>query len=212
MLTTLAEKVDPGHAALLVVDMQNDFAHEDGGLARNGGDVGPTQAIVPALNRLIGEARAAGTPVIFIRAAHSKWTNSPAGLEKRLGRRHPICVEGTWGCEFYGVAPEEGECVVTKHRYSAFINTDLDLILRAQGIETIIMTGTATNVCVESTARDGFMLDYYVVFLAECTATGDPELHESTLKNIGRAFGTVCASTDVIGEWAKTKVLQPAGV
>jgi ureidoacrylate peracid hydrolase len=212
MLTTLREKVDPARAALLVVDMQNDFVHEEGALAMNGGNVAPTQAIVPALNALIAEARVSGTPVIFIRAAHSEWTTSEVGREKRLGRRFAVCVEGTWGCDFYGVAPLAGDCIVTKHRYSAFINTNLDLILRAQGIETLIMTGTATNVCVESTARDGFMLDYYVVFLADCTGTGDPYLHEATLKNIGRAFGTVCSSRDVIQEWSKSRVPQAAGV
>lgn len=212
MLTTLPEKVDPSHAALLVVDMQNDFVHPDGALAKNGGNAEPTQAIVPALNRLIADARSAGVPVIFIRAAHSAWTMSEAGREKRLGRKFPICVEGTWGCEFYGVQPLEGECIVTKHRFSAFINTDLDLILRAQGIKTLIMTGTATNVCVESTARDGFMLDYYVVFLDDCTGTGDRELHEATLRNISGAFGVVCNSTDVTAEWAAVRSPEPVGV
>ena len=207
MLTTLSEKIDPAHAAVLVVDMQNDFVHSDGGLAKNGGNVAPTQAIVPALNVLIADARSAGVPVIFVRAAHSTWTMSEAGIEKRLGRQFPICVEGSWGCDFYGVEPLEGECVITKHRYSAFINTDLDLILRAQGIKTLIMTGTATNVCVESTARDGFMLDYYVVFLDDCTGTGDRDLHEATLQNISRAFGVVCNSTDVSAEWLN--VLEP---
>ena len=212
MLTTLAEKVDPSHAAVLVIDMQNDFAHEEGALAKNGGNVEPTQRIVPALNTLIAEARADGTPVIFIRAAHSEWTTSEVGRERRTGRRFPICVEGTWGCAFYGVAPLPGECVVTKHRYSAFINTDLDLILRAQGIRTLIMTGTATNVCVESTARDGYMLDYYVVFLGDCTGTGDAEAQEAALKNIGRHFGTVCNSADVTEAWSESRVPEPAGV
>jgi ureidoacrylate peracid hydrolase len=210
MLTTLREKIDPAHAAVLVVDMQNDFVHPEGGLARNGGDPAATQAIVPALNRLISDARSSGAPVIFIRAAHSTWTMSEVAQEKRLSREFPICIEGTWGCEFYGVEPEPGECIVTKHRYSAFINTDLDLILRAQGIKTLIMTGTATNVCVESTARDGFMLDYYIVFLDDCTGTGDRELHEATLRNISRAFGVVCNSTDVTAEWVGR--LEPAGV
>jgi len=103
-----------------------------------------------------------------------------------------------------------GECIVTKHRYSGFINTDLDLILRAQGIQTLIMTGTATNVCVESTARDGFMLDYYIVFLGDCTGTGDRNLHEATLQNISGAFGVVCNSTDVSAHWAT--VPEPVAV
>jgi ureidoacrylate peracid hydrolase len=212
MLTTLAEKVNPADAALIVVDMQNDFCHSEGGLAKNGGNVEPAQAMVPALNRLIADARSAGVPVIFIRAAHSEWTTSEVGKEHRLGRRFPICVEGTWGCDFFGVQPFEGECIVTKHRYSAFINTDLDLILRAQGVKTLIMTGTATNVCVESTARDGFMMDYYIVFLDDCSATGDRAAHDATLSIISQAFGVVCNSTDVSAEWAAVRELEPAGV
>ena len=197
MLRTLAEKVDPKRAALVVVDMQNDFCHEDGAGAKNGSNVGPVQSIVPRLNQLIDEARSIEMPVIFVRAVHNKWTDSPVRLERRQGRKVPNCREGTWGVEWYGVAPKEGEAIVTKHRYSAFINTDLDLILRAQGIETIVCTGTATNVCVESTARDGFMLDYYVVLVDDCCATGDPEMHAATLKNIGRSFGVVAKADEV---------------
>lgn len=197
MLLSLPEKVDPRHAALLVIDMQNDFCHSDGAGARNGANVGPAQAIVPTLNGLIDEARGVGMPVIFIRAVHNRWTDSEVRLERRRDRAVPNCVEGTWGVEWYGVQPLEGECVVSKHRFSAFIGTDLDLILRAQGIKTLVCTGTATNVCVESTARDGFMMDYYIVLVEDCCATGDQELHQATLKNIGRGFGVVTTASEV---------------
>lgn len=197
MLVTLPEKVDPRHAALLVIDMQNDFCHSEGAGARNGSDVGPVQAIVPTLNGLIDEARAAGMTVIFIRAVHNQWTDSEVRLERRRARAVPNCVEGTWGAEWYGVAPLDGECIVTKHRFSAFIGTDLDLILRAQGIRSLVVTGTATNVCVESTARDGFMMDYYIVLVEDCCATGNTELHQATLKNISRGFGVVTTAREV---------------
>jgi ureidoacrylate peracid hydrolase len=197
MLKTLEEKVDPKHAALLIVDMQNDFCHSEGAGAKNGSNVGPVQAIVPTLQGLIDDARSVDMPVIFIRAVHNDWTDSEVRLERRRGRAVPNCREGTWGIEWYGVAPVTGEAIVTKHRFSAFINTDLDLILRAQGIKTIIMTGTATNVCIESTARDGFMMDYYVVLAKDCCASSDLELHEGTLKNISRGFGVVHAAAEI---------------
>jgi ureidoacrylate peracid hydrolase len=208
-LFTLEQRLEPKHAAVVVVDMQNDFCHEDGGLAKNGGNVARTQAIVPALNALIADARKAEVPVIFVRAAHNKWTDSEARRAKQFGRQHAICAEGTWGCEWYGVAPEPGDAVVTKHRFSAFINTDLELILRAQGIQTLVMTGTATNVCVESTARDGFMLDHFIVFVDDCCGTGDEAAHAATLRNMRKDVVTSDVVRDV---WARVPAKELAAV
>ena len=203
MLTTLTEKAAPGKAALLIVDMQNDFCHPEGAGAVNGGDVSHCVAMAPRLKELIASAREAGVLPIFIRAVHNRWTDSPPRLDRNDGRKAGICREGTWGADWYGVAPEPGDPVVTKHRYSAFINTDLDLILRAQGVKSIILTGVATNGCVESTARDGHMLDYYTVFVDDCSATsGGTEPHGFALKNIGRAFGTVVQGADLMEAWS----------
>ena len=88
-----------------------------------------------------------------------------------------------------------------KHRYGAFTDTDLDLILRSKGIRTLIMSGVATNVCVETTAREGFMKDYYIVFLRDCTASTLEELHNNTLRNIDRYFGVVVDSSDIYQCW-----------
>jgi ureidoacrylate peracid hydrolase len=143
-------------------------------------------------------------PVIFVRAIHNEWTTSPARKSQRATNRQEVltCWEGTWGAEFYVVQPLPGECHVTKHRFSAFINTDLDLILRSRGIKTIIMTGVATSGCVESTAWDGFMLDHYVVFVGDCAAQSvSPGRHEMTLKNMEH-FGDVCTAADVEQIWA----------
>jgi ureidoacrylate peracid hydrolase len=116
----------------------------------------------------------------------------------------PVCVEGTWGCDFYGVAPQPGERVVVKHRYSAFHGTDLDLILRARGVRTVLLGGISTNVCVESTARQGYMLDYEIVFLADCCAAYSPEEHEAALRNITQHFGDVANEPEVVAAWAAT--------
>ncbi|MSQ27294.1 MAG: cysteine hydrolase [Dehalococcoidia bacterium] len=207
MLTTLEEKVDPKHAALLVVDMQNDFCHEQGVTALNGADVSNAQGMVPRLRHLIDGAKRAGMLVAFIRTTHGEWTDSEARVEQRRLRQHPHnCVEGAWGADWYaGMEPAESDLVVTKHRYSAFINSDLDLILRSRRIRTVVMAGTDTSVCVESTARDAFMLDYYVVFLNDCTASGDPEAHQATLKTIRRQFGVVCDAADVLGAMERVK-------
>lgn len=208
MFTTLAQKINPGHAAVLVVDMQNDFCHENGVIARQGRNMALKKAMVPRLINFLSQSKKYHVPVIFIRQVNSKATLSETAREQRR-RTQPrygklICREGSWGARFHAVAPEQGEIVVTKHRYSAFIDTDLDLILRSMGIRTLIMTGVATNACVESTARDGFMKDYYIVFLSDCTATSTQEGHEATLRNINAYFGVVASSDKLVGIWQKT--------
>ena len=90
---------------------------------------------------------------------------------------------------------------MTKHRYGAFESTDLDLVLRSQGIRTVIMTGVATNVCVETTARQAFLRDYYVVFTNDCTATYDQAMHEATLRNIDAFFGQVVGAEEIANCW-----------
>jgi ureidoacrylate peracid hydrolase len=114
-----------------------------------------------------------------------------------------LCQTGTWGAEFYDLSPDPDDYILTKHRYSAFINTSLDLILRSNGIRTLIVTGTATHVCVDCTARDGFQHDYFVVIPADCTATSDPQLQEATLANFARHYGEVTTANEIIQAWAK---------
>ncbi|MBI2906271.1 MAG: isochorismatase family protein [Chloroflexi bacterium] len=216
MLTTLEQKVEPRHAALIVVDLQNDFCAEGGMVHKEGRDIRPAQAIVPRVVHLIDKAREAGVTVVYIQnvySSQSNWYLSDVWLEQaRRARKGPyveysVCEKGSWEGDFYdGIKPQPSEFIVNKHRYSAFIDTDLDLILRSRGIRTLIMTGTATNVCVESTARDGFMKDYYVVFLEDCTATGSGEvMHNNTLDTIASFFGQVADSAAVIQCWQGRK-------
>lgn len=204
-MAELRELVAPERTALVVVDVQNDFCHEDGSIAARGMDVAPIHAMVPRLEGLIQAAHAGNVPVIFIRTEHGLWTDAPAWQERLASRtsaaRRPICREGTWGAEFYRLQPSPGDRVVVKHRYSAFLGTDLDLILRSRGIETVLCTGVTTNVCVESTARHGFMLNYRVVMVSDCCAAPTEEEHRSALWNIGTYFGTVHGSEEIMAAW-----------
>ncbi|HZU07960.1 MAG TPA: isochorismatase family cysteine hydrolase [Chloroflexota bacterium] len=205
MARPLADKVDPRQAALVIVDVQNDFCHPDGAAGRRGRDLSQVAGMIEHLTQFLAEARRVGLPVIFIRTEHGPWTDSATWLGRAktpAEQRIPTCVEGTWGCDFYGVAPQAGERVVVKHRYSAFIGTDLDLILRARGVRTLLIAGIATNVCVESTLRDGFMLDYDIVLLADCCAAYSREEHEATLRNVANYFGEVARAADVAALWA----------
>jgi ureidoacrylate peracid hydrolase len=114
------------------------------------------------------------------------------------------CEEGAPGADFFRVAPKPGEPVVRKHRYSGFVDTELDLVLRSSGVRSLIMTGIATSGCVEATARDGFMRDYYIVFVDDACGSYSSELHEGTLTNIRDAYGIVVGVDDVIAAWDDT--------
>jgi ureidoacrylate peracid hydrolase len=206
---SLAERIAPSKTALIVVDVQNDFCHSDSPLAKHN-DMSLVQDMVPRLLQLIDAARAAGTTIVWIKVLHFEWTTSPAGKEQRMrtrGNTTMICQEGTFGAEFYRVEPEPGEPIVVKHRYSAFVDTDLQLILRSKGIQSVILTGVATNVCVESTARDAFMRDYYVTFASDCSATFTQEKHDATLRNMADHFGVVATSDEIVEAWQRTPVL-----
>ncbi len=202
----LPEKVAPAKTALIVVDMQNDYCHPEGTLSQRGYDTTASEAMVPKLQTLIEKARASDVLVVFIQTLHTVATDSPVWLE-RSNHSTSICRPDTFGADFFGVSPQPSDIIVTKHRYSAFIGTRLDQILRGHRIDTLIMSGVATNVCVESTARDGFMLDYHIVFLSDCTATSRPEAHAATLDNIQRHFGVVVQAEEVIDAWTRVPSL-----
>ncbi len=213
VMTTLEQKVDPAHAALIVVDVQNDFCSEEGFFGTEGYDLEHIRAAVPRIANLIDYARAAGVKAVFIRSTYDPHHLNDPMRERnvRRGLTKSRCTTGAWGTELYTVSPIEGEPVVTKHRYSAFQGTDLHIILRSWGIRTLIMTGVTTNVCVESTAREGYFLDHYIVFVDDCTATTNEdrkdltseEIHRWTLTNIELTFGVVVKSNDIINAWKK---------
>jgi ureidoacrylate peracid hydrolase len=204
ILRTVAEKVEPSHTALLIVDVQRDFCAPDGVFFQLGRDLKRIDSMLPHLQLLAASARQAGVMLVFLRYTQTPLTESEVHLEQRSRGRAdiPYCREGSPGAEFYAVLPEQGDAVVTKHRYSGFINTDLDVILRSRGIRTLVMTGVATNGCVEATARDGFMHDYYIVFVDDCAATYFGEMHQATLTNIRDASGVVVNGQELSSIWA----------
>jgi len=210
MLSTLADKVRPEHCALLIVDVQNDFCAEGGAMHREGRDVGLVKTMVPRLARLVEAARLAQVRCIWIRNIYNtapNWYLSEVWLEQAQRRRNgaylsiPVCEPNAWNGDFYEIKPLPDEAIVTKHRYGAFESSDLDLVLRSQGIRTVIMTGVATNVCVETTARQAFLRDYYVVFVSDCTATYSHAEHDASLRNIDMFFGEVVSAEALQACW-----------
>lgn len=211
VLTTLERKVEPPHTALLVVDVQNDFCSAGGAHHRQGKDLSMAQNMLPRLSRFIEKAREAGVTLIFIRGIY--WIEgrpyvSDALLEQRMrwgDKGHVefrVCEQDTWGADFHqAIKPLPSEFIVTKHRYSAFIGTDLDLILRTKNIRTLLVSGVTTDVCVDNTTRVGHMLGYYMVVMTDLCATWSEALHEGALDKIDQLYGQVVTSMDVLDCW-----------
>jgi ureidoacrylate peracid hydrolase len=210
-LRSLEEKLDPRRAALIVIDVLNDFCADDGQMAHEGLDVSANQALARRLPELLDAARAAGALVVFVRNVYStgrNWYLSEVWLEQAERRRagsyvtRAVCPPDSWNNDFYGdVRPSPDEPIVTKHRFDAFLNTDLETILRANGIRTVVPTGIATNVCVETTTRTAFLRDYHVVLPGDACSTFSEEEHESSLRTIDKYFGQVVTMREVIDIW-----------
>lgn len=211
LLMTLEQKVEPAHAALIVVDVQNDFCAEGGYFHRAGYDLANIQRTVPPLARLLDHARAAGVCVIFIQAIYDANVLSAAMRERNRRRNleQPRCLTGTWGADFYVVRPRPGEPVIIKHRYSGFAGTELEQVLRARGIRSLLLTGVSTDTCVESTAREGYFRDFYVTLVADCCGALSDADQRSALARADRDFAAVVTSAEVIQAWERLGAPAP---
>ncbi len=216
LLTTLGDLVKPGHTALIVIDMQNDFCHKDGFFGKGGydnqgrgqkpADMSLIEEMVPNLSNLINVARSAGTKVYFVRSFEDDHYLPPMERlrQRRIGRRRVLCPEGEWGSQqFDGFDPEPDDKVITKYVFSAFIGTNLKDILENAGIKSVIVTGVVTNVCCESTVRDGAMMGFYPVVPRDCVAAYTLEEHESSIARIDSFWGVVTTSQEIIERWKK---------
>jgi ureidoacrylate peracid hydrolase len=199
---TLAEKLDPACTALVVIDMQNDFCHPDGFYGRRGMDVSHMPAVATQISALVAEARRLGLLILWVRANYDDIVlGSPMSeVLNRPGRTSGSCLAGSFGADWFGeLRPRDAanEAIVTKHRYSAFWDSPIDLYLRSNGIETVVMCGVSTDVCVESTARDAFFRNYFVV-VAEDACASRPEFHRAATAALGRVFAVVHPTADLI--------------
>jgi ureidoacrylate peracid hydrolase len=193
---SLAERFAPRQTALVVIDVQNDFCDPV--------DFPAARPMLPRLERLLTVARAVGVKVIYTQVILDERTSTPVWLSRYAGRpnRHFYCAEGTPGADFYPqTAPQPGDLVVVKHRYSAFLGTDFELVLRAHGITALVFTGISTNGCVESSVRDAHQRDYWVVTVSDCCAAATSELHEGALRGIAWNFGTVATADELTRLW-----------
>ncbi len=207
ILPDLASRIDPAHCAMLIIDMQKDFCTPGFKAEGAGRDLSMAQDAVTRIARLLEGAREAGALVVHVGFGTEPDHGSDSGPWLAQRRRatasaEDLCLTGTEGAEFVEeLAPRPGELTVRKRRYSAFTGTDLDLLLRARRIRSIICCGVSTNACVETTARAGFELDYYVIVPPDACGSWDRELHEGTLRNINHRFGLTPGIDEVLTIW-----------
>jgi len=213
VFTDLHELVAVEHTALVIIDMQRDFVEPDGLFGRLGVDVSAYEDVVPAIADLRARAAAAGILVVHVQnaALPDRMSDSPAQIRFNM-RMHEMArgdgpplrytVPGTPGAAFVAaLAPRAGELVVTKYRSSAFWGTNLELLLRSNGIRSVVVAGCTTEGCVESTARDAMFNDYYVVLAEDCVASDDPAQHDAAMLLMRHRFDLARAD-DIARAWA----------
>ncbi len=203
----LSAWIAPARTALVIIDMQVDFAAPDGQIGQWGVDL---SAVPPALEKaqaLAAAARKAGTPVVFVALVTRKETDSAAWRE-RMRRRggdaesdSGLCRAGTRGVDFYGPQPLPGEPVVEKARYSGFHQADLDRVLKGLKVDTLVVAGLTTECCVDCTVRDAFHLDYHVFVARDACAAYEPDVHEAALKSLELNCAILVDTDQVVAAW-----------
>jgi ureidoacrylate peracid hydrolase len=199
-LRRLRAKLNPESTALIIIDMQRDFCCEGGTFDRRGFDIRPAQRLAKRLNSFLEEARKVLKHIIHLKMMKIPELASPV-VDELYGR---IKMKRSYDPAFaepYEVIPQPGDVIIPKYKYSGFISTYIDQFLRSKGINTLIITGLATNVCVESTARDGFMREYYIVIPSDLTEGTSPEAKKWSLLNMDMFFGEVVSSKEILECW-----------
>jgi ureidoacrylate peracid hydrolase len=201
--------LDPAECGLLVIDMQNGFCHPEGsrGKAIGAESVYKPEAIIPDVVRLMKTCREAGVrrwltrQVYYPTDAMRSRRRIPSHLERR-GLKLELTRRGTWDAELHDTIAEEVQPedeIIVKHRASAFYNTSLEPELRMLGVQVLIIAGTTTSFCVDSTVRDAYARDFDVLVPAECVADTEDEAQEAVLHGINRFHGVVTSIGEVAG-------------
>jgi ureidoacrylate peracid hydrolase len=191
---------DIARSALIIVDMQNDFVHADGGFAQ----------------RLADAFREAGRPVIYIAhvlkpdysdAQYPYWRLSRGSL----AHNRTFIAEGTWGAQIIDeLKPQDGEHLVVKKGFGGFSNTPLDTILRNMDVNTCVVSGVTTCVCVSTTIRGGVEHNYRMIVVKDAVAEVNRDTHEAELKTMQRVFADVKSTDEVVAMLDATRTRATA--
>ena len=206
--------IDFSKTGILVVDMQNAFVSRGGYFDAVGYDISATQGIVLPCQKIIFAAREKGVKIIYLQMGWSQDLSdkgpqeSPSVhkskvlplLTRRPELRDKLYIYGTWGAEIIEeLKPQQGDIIIRKQRYDGFIGTNLDLVLRTLGIKYLLFIGTATNICVESTLRHAFFLDYFPILVSDAVSQkGSDITQQATILNVQSTFGWVTTSNNLL--------------
>lgn len=206
--------LDPARTALIVVDMQNAFASKGGMFDLAGHDISGAAPVIEAHKRLLPALRAAGVMVVYLQMSFKPDLSDAGGVESpayhkelalRMMRERPelagrLLIDGTWDAQFVeGIEPQAGDVVLRKSRYNGFTGTDLDERLKARGIRHLLFAGIATNICVESTARNAFFNEYWPILIEDAMNHAGPDFtRQATLWNFENVLGWVSDSASVL--------------
>ncbi|MDP9102548.1 MAG: pyrimidine utilization protein B [Pseudomonadota bacterium] len=210
-----AIRLSASDTAVVVIDMQNAYASPGGYLDLAGFDISGAERVIAQTAKVLDTARRAGMPVIFFQngwdadyveaggpgSPNFHKSNALKTMRERPELSGTLLARGGWDYELVeALKPQPGDITLHKTRYSGFFNSQLDSVLRARGIRHIVFVGIATNVCVESTLRDAFFLEYFGVMLEDATHQAGPDyLQQATCFNVEKFFGWVSTVADFCG-------------
>jgi nicotinamidase-related amidase len=203
----LAAWITPARTALVIIDMQVDFAAPEGRLGQWGVDLSTVPPALAKAEALADAARKAGAPVVFVGLFTRPETDSISWRE-RMRRRggdpdsdSGLCRAGEVGSDWYGPKPLPGEAVVEKARYSGFHDAPLDRVLKGLGVDTLVVAGLTTECCVDCTVRDAFHLDYHVFVASDACAAYGADVHAASLKALELNCAILVETDQVITAW-----------
>jgi len=212
-------EVDLGKSAVVVVDMQNAFASKNGMLDIAGVDISGAPAVIRSTAIVLQAARRVDVPVVYLQMGFKPDLSNSGGpsapnWHKELALRLMACrpelkgkllTEGSWDFQIVDeLKPQAGDLVVVKSRYSGFANKTLDAELKSRGIRYLFFVGIATNVCVETTLRHAFVLDYWPILITDAAmAAGPPAMQEATVFNVESYFGWTIPSSEFVDSMAR---------
>lgn len=207
-------EIDVLKTAVLVVDMQNAFVHQGGYLDLVGFDISATEKIIKPCQEVVHTARDKGIKVIYLQMGYSPDLSDSGGQDSPLWyksqglallRQHPelkdkLYIYGTWGADIIEeLKPQPSDIVIRKQKHDGFIGTNLDIVLGTYGVKYLLFVGTATNICVESTLRHAFSLQYFPILVSDAVSQiGSSTTQEATIFNVRFIFGWVTTSEKLL--------------
>jgi nicotinamidase-related amidase len=202
----LAPMIPPSTTALVVIDVQGDFAAPDGAMGYAGVDMSDVEPTIDRIERLIATARKAGATLVFARVVTRPETDSEALKQLYIRKGYgadaiAICRADTPGAAYYRVAPEPGDIEIQKPLFSSFVGTDLDAQLRARGVETLVFTGLTTDCCVDCTVRDAFHRNFNCFIVDDACSAYGQDVHAAAMLGLTNNVALAVTAQEVEAAW-----------